>query len=70
MIGQHVVLFWIIQGNRVLQVCTGQGEVAQIKPADPNRTCALQEQCLVLDALRELEALLTQLQRRLIFRVG
>jgi hypothetical protein len=34
-IGQPVVLRRIIQGNRVLQMCTGQGGVAKIKMADP-----------------------------------
>ena len=42
-LGQHVVLLRIIQGNRVLQVCAGQGRLAQIKPADPERHMRLQE---------------------------
>ena len=69
-IGQHVVLLRIIQGNRVLQVGAGQGGVAQIKPTDPERIMRLQEQRLILDALRELEALLAQLHRRLMFCAG
>jgi hypothetical protein len=60
-IGQHAVLRRIIQGNRVLQVRAGQGGVSQIKPDDPECHMRLQEQRLILDALRELEALLAQL---------
>jgi hypothetical protein len=57
-IGQHVVLLRIIEGNRLLQVRAGQGGVAQIKPTDPERQMRLQKQRRILDALRELEALL------------
>ena len=60
-IGQPVVLRRIIEGNRVLQVGAGQGGVAQHKPTDPERIMRLQEQRRILDALRELEALLAEL---------
>src|SRR5262249_5277494 len=66
-IGQHVVLCRIIEGNRVLQVGAGQGGAPQTKPAGPKHKMRHQEQRLVLDALCELEALLAQLQRRLMF---
>ena len=69
-IGQYVVLLGIIQGNSVLQVGAGQGGVAQTKPADPQHIMRLQEQRLLLDALRELEALHAQLYSRLMFRAG
>jgi hypothetical protein len=69
-IGQHVVLHRIIEGNRVLQVCTGQSGVTQNKPTGPERIMCLQKQRRILDALRELEALLAQLQRRLMVREG
>ena len=65
-----MVLRRIIEGNRVLQVCTGQGGVAQNKPAEPDHNMRLQKQYRILDALRELEALRAKLQRRLVFRAG
>jgi hypothetical protein len=57
-IGQHVVLLRIIEGNCLLQVRASQGGVAEIKPTDPDRQMRLQEECRLLDALGELEALL------------
>ena len=69
-IGQHVVLCRLIAGNRVLQVRAGQGGIAQIKPTGPDRKMRYQEKRLILDTLRELQALLTQFHSRLMFRAG
>ena len=65
-----MVLFRIIEGYCVLQVCAGQAGLAQIQPADPDRQMRRQEQCPILDALRELETLLAQLHGFLVFRAG
>ena len=70
LIGQRVVLSRIIKCHRVLQVCAGQGGVAQIKPANSYRQMRRQEKCLILDALGELETLLAQLHGCLVFRAG
>jgi hypothetical protein len=65
-----MVLCRIIECHRVLQVCAGQGGVAQIKPADSYRQMRRQEKCLILDTLSELETLLAQLHGCRVFRAG
>jgi hypothetical protein len=40
---QYIVLLRVIEGNRVLQMHTGQGGVAQIKPTGSERQMRLQE---------------------------
>ena len=62
-IGQPAVLRRIIQGDRLCHMGARQGGVAQQKPTAPERIMRLQQQRPILHALRNLEALLAELQR-------
>jgi len=68
--GQPAVLRRIIQGNRLFHMGASQDGVAQQKPTAPECIMCLEQQRPILHALRHLEALFAELQRRLMVAAG
>jgi len=66
--GQGAVLLEVVEGNALLLVCPGQGQLSQQEQRLPQHPVGRQEERRVLHALGQAEELLSQLTRRLVLR--
>ena len=59
------MLLGIIQGHALLQVVSGRGQLAEMIQGIAQRAVGHNEECGILEALRQTEELLSQFSRRL-----
>jgi hypothetical protein len=66
--GLRTVLLGVVEGDTLLQVGSGRGQLSQEKQDAPQPPVGLHEECWVLRTVGQLEELLSQLMCRLVLR--